>query len=97
MIRLLARIAKSKKTPPAARASAAAMLLDRGYGRPPSFSTSDVGDFQRVQELSDQQLLDIALRAGIKLDPQPAHTAPGLVGVDVGTGSSPSPRPNDIN
>ena len=42
MVRMLARIAKAKKTPPAARVSAGLALLDRGYGRPPAFSTTNV-------------------------------------------------------
>lgn len=49
--------------------SAGLALLDRGFGRPPSFSTTDADVFRRAVELSDDQLIRIAAEAGLKLDP----------------------------
>ena len=69
MVAILARIAKDPKAAVAARVSAAGMLLDRGFGRAPSFSTTDVGEFRRATELSDDDLIRIALPAGIKIEP----------------------------
>ena len=69
IVRMLARLAKAKKTPPAARVSAGLALLDRGYGKPPAFSTTSVGEFRRAVELSDDELIRIAAEAGLKLDP----------------------------
>lgn len=71
VIRIFTQILKSQKAPAAARVSAGLALLDRAYGRPPSFSTTDVGDFRKAVELSDDDLLRIAAAAGIKLEPAP--------------------------
>ena len=85
MIRILNKLARSGKTPPAARTAAAGMLLDRAYGKPPAFSTTSVGEFRRAVELSDDELIRIAAEAGLKLDPpapstvaQPAPPEPPL-------------------
>jgi hypothetical protein len=100
IIRMLNRLAKSKKTPPAARISAGLGLLDRGYGRPPSFSTTDANVFRRAVELSDDELIAIAAQSGLKLDPPvprpTAQDAPASVGGNVGTDQSPRLGPNDI-
>src|SRR5262245_37391320 len=69
MIAILAKIAKDPKAAVAARVSAAGMLLDRGFGRAPSFSTTDASEFKRAVELSDDDLIRIALQAGIKVEP----------------------------
>lgn len=59
------------------------MLLDRGFGRAPSFSTTDVGEFRRATELSDDELAKIALAAGIKIEPVTREKLTRLVGQDV--------------
>ena len=101
MMVILNKIAKDKKAPMAARVSAAGMLLDRAYGKAPSFSTTNVGDFRRAVELSDDELIRIAAEAGLKLDPPTprptAQDAPASVGGNVGTDQSPPLGPNDIN
>src|SRR5262245_38728245 len=68
MVTILARIARDPKAAVAARVSAAGMLLDRGFGRAASFSTTDVGAFKRAVELSDDELAAIALSAGIRIE-----------------------------
>jgi hypothetical protein len=52
----------------ASRVSAAALVLDRGFGRSPSFSTSDPADFKRATEMSDAELIAIARAGGIEVD-----------------------------
>src|SRR5262245_26114706 len=78
MVAILAKIAKDPKAAVAARVSAAGMLLDRGFGKAPGFSTGDANEFKRAVELSDDDLIRIALAAGIKIEPRatPADTAP---------------------
>ena len=39
-----------------ARVSAASALLDRGYGKPPQFSTSDADQFRKAVEMTDDEL-----------------------------------------
>lgn len=62
-IRALVKICKAG-TSEAARVSAATALLDRGYGKPPQFTTSDPKDFRRAVELSDDELATIASTSG---------------------------------
>lgn len=71
MIRMLRRIAVDKKQPAASRVSAAALVLDRGLGKAPSFSTTDINDFRRATEMSDEELIRIAQSGGITLDLAP--------------------------
>lgn len=40
----------------AARVQASAQLLDRGFGKPPSFSTSDNAAFRKAIEMNDNEL-----------------------------------------
>jgi hypothetical protein len=68
MIKLLSRIAKDRKAPQASRVAAACQLLDRGYGKSPSFSTTDVNDFKRATDMSDEELIRIAIKGGIEID-----------------------------
>ena len=63
-IKTLAEIMKNAKAPPAARATAAAMLLDRGYGKPPQFNTGDPTQFRAAVEMSDDELATIAGGSG---------------------------------
>jgi hypothetical protein len=64
--------------PPQARVAAAKELLDRGWGRPPQFSTSNAGEFRRAQEMTDDELAAIAsggseLAADTSADPSQLH------------------------
>jgi hypothetical protein len=43
-------------------------LVNRAYGRAPSFSTTDVGTFKRAVELSDEELIKIATSGGVVID-----------------------------
>jgi hypothetical protein len=83
MIRILRGIAKNRKAPMASRVSAAALVLDRGFGRSPSFSTSDPADFKRATDMSDEELIKIARAGGIEIDvpreTKPAADYPGVL------------------
>jgi hypothetical protein len=68
--------------------SAAGMLLDRAFGKAPSFSTTDVNDFRRATEMSDEELIKIATAGGIELDP---------VGRTVGRPGDPELNQSKIN
>ena len=57
-IRTLADIAKNGT--PSARVSAAIALLDRAYGKAPTFSTSDTQAFKRAIDMTDDELAAIA-------------------------------------
>ena len=48
------------KGPPGARVSAAVVLLDRAYGKAPTFSTSDTQAFKRAIDMTDDELAAIA-------------------------------------
>jgi len=64
-IQTLADIAK--KGTPGARVSAAIALLDRAYGKPPRFNTSDATSFRKAVDMSDDELAAIAARAKLTL------------------------------
>ena len=53
----------AKKGTPGARVSAAIALLDRAYGKPPQFNTSDATSFREAVDMSDDELAAIAARA----------------------------------
>ena len=57
-IQTLADIAKHGT--PGARVSAAIALLDRAYGKAPTFSTSDTQAFKRAVDMTDDELAAIA-------------------------------------
>jgi hypothetical protein len=59
----LVHIAKDEKAPHAARVSASQAILDRGYGRPASFSTADSQTFKRAIEMTDDELAAIVAKA----------------------------------
>lgn len=59
----LVSIARDGKAPAAARVSASSAILDRGYGKPPQFTTGDASAFKRATEMSDDELADIASRS----------------------------------
>jgi hypothetical protein len=80
VVNMLSRIVRDKKAPPAARVSAGIALMDRAFGKAPAFSTTEVSAFKRAVELSDDQLIEIAAQAGLKIEPVTpstvARTAP---------------------
>ena len=47
-----------------AQVASANALLDRGYGKPPQFSTSDADQFRKAVEMTDDELATIAARGG---------------------------------
>ena len=59
-INRLAAILDNPKATPAAQVSAATALLDRGYGRPPQFTTGDEKALKRAIEMTDDELATIA-------------------------------------
>jgi hypothetical protein len=69
-IKTLAEIAK--KGTPGARVSAAVALLDRAYGKAPTFSTSDTQAFKRAIDMTDDELAAIASRATLHVVKCPA-------------------------
>ena len=58
----LVEIAENIENPPAARVSAYGQVLDRGYGKPPQFSTSDADQFRKAVDMTDDELASIAGR-----------------------------------
>ena len=56
-----------EKAPPNARVAAANTLLDRAYGKAPTFSTSDTQVFKRAIDMTDDELAAIAGRAKLTL------------------------------
>jgi hypothetical protein len=62
-IRVLAGIMQQTDAPPAARVSAATMLLDRGWGKP--HQTSEVTVRRAIaKDIADDELANIALGSG---------------------------------
>lgn len=70
----LVNIAQDGGAPHSARVSAASAVLDRGYGKPPQFSTSDHAAFKRATELTDDELADIASRGSAGAAKAPVGT-----------------------
>jgi hypothetical protein len=101
VINMFARMVRDKKAPHAARVSAGIALMDRAYGKAPAFSTTNVGEFRKAIELSDDELIRIVAEAGLKIEPPKPSTvaqpAPPIVGANVGTGEQPNLKPSDIN
>jgi len=56
-IKVLAGIMREPDAPAAARVSAAQVLLDRGWGKAPQFNTTDLDDFRKALDLSDDELV----------------------------------------
>lgn len=71
----LVSIARDGKAPAAARVSASSAILDRGYGKPPQFTTGDPDRFRRATDLTDDELADIARRGSEGTDPAPERPA----------------------
>ena len=100
VINMFARMVRDKKAPHAARVSAGIALMDRAYGKAPAFSTTNVGEFRKAIELSDDELIRIAAEAGLKLEPPKstvAQPAPPIVGANVGRDEQPNLKSSDIN
>ena len=57
---VLVQIMLNEKAPPNARVAAANTLLDRAYGKAPTFSTSDTQAFKRAIDMTDDELAAIA-------------------------------------
>ena len=64
---VLVQIMLNEKAPPNARVAAANTLLDRAYGKAPTFSTSDTQVFKRAIDMSDDELAAIVGRAKLTL------------------------------
>lgn len=56
----LVAILDDEKVAAAAQVASANALLDRGYGKPPQFSTNDASQFRKAMEMSDDELATIA-------------------------------------
>ena len=48
---------------PRCHATAAIALLDRAYGKPPQFNTSDATSFRKAVDMSDDELAAIVAKA----------------------------------
>ena len=62
MADVLVQIMLNDKAPPNARVTAANTLLDRAYGKAPTFSTSDTQAFKRAIDMTDDERAAIASR-----------------------------------
>ena len=60
---VLVQIMLNEKAPPNARVAAANTLLDRGYGKAPTFSTTDPTTFKKAVDMSDDELVAIIEKA----------------------------------
>jgi len=58
-VAVLLSVMRDERAPYGVRCTAAAHVLDRGWGRPPAQSTVDIQHNVRVTDLSDDQLLRI--------------------------------------
>jgi hypothetical protein len=62
-IKTLVAICKDEKAPQSARVSASQAILDRGYGRPATFSTADTTQLKRAIDMTDDELAAIVAKA----------------------------------
>jgi hypothetical protein len=92
-IKMLTSIMEDENAPPSARVSAAGMILDRGYGKPPQFTTGDEGRFKKATEMSDAELDEAITRIeaqlrGIEGEPAPSELSDDeLAAIVTGGGS----------
>jgi hypothetical protein len=63
MMNVLVKIAKDENAPKAARVAAGQAVIDRAWGKAPTFSTSDPTTFKRAVDMTDDELAAIASRA----------------------------------
>ena len=66
-IKTLVAICKDEKAPQSARVSASQAILDRGYGRPATFSTTDTTQFKRAIDMTDDELAAIVAKARLTI------------------------------
>ena len=66
-IKTLVAICKDEHAPQAARVSASQAILDRGYGRPATFSTTDTTQFKRAIDMTDDELIAIVAKARLTI------------------------------
>ncbi len=69
-VKVLAGIMMSETAPPGVRVHAAEVLLDRGWGKPPQFTTANAEQFIRLMDLSDAELTARLEAVGVR----PMHT-----------------------
>ena len=62
-LKTLVTISKDEHAPHAARVSASQAILDRAYGKPPTFSTQDTTQLKRAIDMTDDELAAIVARA----------------------------------
>ena len=62
-LKTLVAISKDQQAPAAARVAASQAILDRAYGRAPTFSTTDAGTFKRAIDMTDDELAAIVAKA----------------------------------
>lgn len=72
-IETLRSIMHSTKAPAAARVAASNAIIDRGYGKPPQFTTGDATAFRRATEMTDDELANIAGRGSEGAPEAEAH------------------------
>ena len=70
-IKTLVAICKDEKAPQSARVSASQAILDRGYGRPATFSTTDTTQFKRAIDMTDDELAAIVAKARLTVVKEP--------------------------
>jgi hypothetical protein len=59
-LKTLARISKDETAPHAAQVAASQAVLDRAYGKAPTFSSTDTTQFKRAIDMTDDELATIA-------------------------------------
>ena len=62
-LKTLVTISKDERAPHAARVSASQAILDRAYGKAPTFSTTDTTQFKRAIDMTDDELAAIVPEA----------------------------------
>jgi hypothetical protein len=60
-------IRATEKGTPMQRQSASQAILDRGYGRPATFSTTDTTQFKRAIDMTDDELAAIVAKARLTI------------------------------
>jgi hypothetical protein len=60
-------ISKDTEAPHAARVSASQAILDRAYGKAPTFSTQDTTQLKRAIDMTDDELAAIVAKARLTI------------------------------
>lgn len=58
-IKTLVAMMNNKKAPPAARVAASNSLLDRGYGKPTAYTSTEANPFDRYTDAERRELLEV--------------------------------------